>query len=223
MRNALLSTLFCFVFAVTSIAQEGTKPVFDYTQTKNEFAVDILPVFGGNQPISLFYRSNYQNSRGVPGGFRLNFALGNEFVSYSDGITNNQFENQTIHLYGLSIGWERQKIITDRILAFAGMDLGFAYGAEKLSNPIRPAGERDSNFLRVDTFQYRLTPFTGVKYHFNSRISVSAETGIELGFTKDIEINRRFVGGAEIEQKSTANSFGLQIVPLRALRLAYHF
>ncbi|WP_194774781.1 hypothetical protein [Pararhodonellum marinum] len=205
------------------MAQDNeSETVFDYSKTKHEFAVDMVPVFGGDVPTSIFYRKNYQNQNGKNRGFRMNLIFGNNTtdlgeLTFEEGL----YDRVSNHAYGITLGRETQKAIGSNFVAYGGTDAGFTYTSRRFRRavdvgPVVPA------VLNFHTFSYNLTPFMGIKYHFNDRLSVFAESGFEFFYNRfrEVEVLSSTSG---IKNAEIADNFGTRLIPLRALSIAYHF
>jgi hypothetical protein len=216
-------TLFFLLFiAVISqtIAQESTeKPVFDYAETKHEFSLDIAPIINGHYPSNLLYRQHYISKKGNNVAFRLgadlfaNVASTENTGSVSEAIDRN---SQGINVY---IGKEWQKQIHPRIIGYYGADFNLGYSRSSFS-----ADAITSNQLDITNKDYSYsvgtTGFLGMRYHFSKHFSASAETGANLrfhSFTYESNIN------GDLSTKSQNNSLRFGMIPLRAIRFAFHF
>jgi len=223
MKKTILMLLGISLIPFCTVAQDDdSNPVFDYAKTKHEFAVDMVPVFGGNYPSSIFYRKNYLNYNGKNRGFRMNLSFGNNFTDLGDLTFDEGLYNRSSnHNYGITLGRETQKIIGSNFVAFRGIDAGFAYTSNrfKRAENIGPPVPETLNF---QVFSYNITPFLGIKYHFNPRLSVFAETGMGFNYNRfrDTEVINVAARRKNIER---TENFGIRLIPLRALRIAYHF
>ncbi|MCH7412566.1 hypothetical protein MM213_03640 [Belliella sp. R4-6] len=218
--------LFAMTFSSVAFAQtddEDEKRVYDYSKTKHELAVDVRPIFSGNFNPSLFYRKNYTGPKGNNMGFRLDMSFNNTFnenLSYFQNFTYNKVNNLD---YGLRIGFEKQKFINEKFIAYGGLDLilGFSNMRFRERNDLP---FENTAFANVDNFRLGLGNFWGVKYHLNSRLSVSAETGFDVihfkRVTKTAESTDNF---SEVNRQDGLSSISLNLIPLKALRIAYHF
>jgi hypothetical protein len=220
MRKVFLGfclSMMCFL----SQAQEIT-PEFDYQQNPHEFGLDVLSVFQGNNSMGLFYRKNYTREDGGMRGFRMIFHMNNQFSSFPEYFYHQQFDRRESVNYYLSLGKEWQKLTHSKIIAYGGYDAGFGYASRKL----RDSGSNFPSGLRMQknhSYNYFLTGFGGVKYHVHSRISLSAEFGLVTSYHRNIEVSTY---GSEFNptvEKEASGSFGLNLLPLRAFRLSYHF
>jgi hypothetical protein len=75
----------------------------------------------------------------------------------------------------------------------------------------------------MDVMRYSITNFWGFKYHFNPRLSFSAETGFEMFYTNSIIKTGDGTSFTENERENGPNVFGFNLLPLRKLRISYHF
>ncbi|MCL6259039.1 hypothetical protein M3O96_08075 [Aquiflexum sp. TKW24L] len=213
-----LSILFLFVIAVIAqvSAQESTeKSVFDYSETKHEFSLDLAPIILGQYPSNLLYRNHYVSKNGKNVALRLGANLNANFSSNQndDGNQNDlNRNNQGINVY---VGKEWQKTFHPRIIGYYGVDFGAGFGRNEIRNTYQ-----STNTINSTSFNLNSIGFLGLRYHFSKHFSVSAETSASLNFntgTNRIErpdvptINENF------------NSVGLSMAPLRAVRFSFHF
>ncbi|MCS4433365.1 hypothetical protein [Aquiflexum gelatinilyticum] len=212
-----LSILFLFLctFLTQVSAQESKeKTVFDYSETKHEFSLDIAPIIQGNYPSSLLYRNHYVSENGKNVALRLGAIINADFSSTTGTGSLNDLNrnNQGINLY---VGKEWQKTFHPRIIGYYGVDFGAGFGRNEIRNTYQ-----GNNTINSTSFNLNSTGFLGMRYHFSKHFSLSAETSVALNFntgTNRIErpnfptINENF------------NSVGLSMSPLRAIRFAFHF
>lgn len=220
--------LFLLIILVSTVAfaqteEENEKRVYDYSETKHELAIDVRPIFSGDISPSLFYRKNYVGPRSRTMGFRSNMFFRNSFSNNEITINGNTFKRFYTHTLGFSIGLERQKHINEKFIGYGGLDLSFQMESERFREraDLSPGNDEYFNtFTRV----YGINNFWGFKYHFNSRISFSAETGFDFFY---LEIGDKSPGNVQGNTPVISNKeggrFGLNLVPLKALRISYHF
>ncbi len=222
MKIKILFTIL-ILYSTYSMAQSEKgkeKHVYNYEETKHELAISLLPILRGELPSALFYRNNYVIPKGRTMGFRANMVFQNEFNSnflVEDAFNYRRNRELT---YEITMGLERQKFINDKFIAYGGVDLGFGFGNARFYDRIgQPAGERE--FLNVDVMRYSAANFWGVKYHFNPRLSFSAETGFEVFYANSVvKTGSTFT---PTNRESGVDTFGLNLLPLKALRFSYHF
>jgi hypothetical protein len=212
--------LFSSSVVMAQSEDENEKRVYNYEETKHELAVSLLPILRGEVPSSLFYRKNYLSPKGRNMGFRMNMVFQNEFNSnflFEEAVNFRKNRELT---YEITMGLERQKFINDKFIAYGGVDLGFGFANARFFDRIgQPAGE--SEFFNIDVMRYSAANFWGVKYHFNPRLSFSAETGFEVFYANSV-----FKNGSSFtptDRESGPETFGLNLLPLKALRISYHF
>lgn len=221
MKKLLLLSLSMF-FALTAFSQtQEEKAVFDYTQTKHELAVEIPPLFGGAYPYSLFYRKNYTGQNGKNMGFRANINFRNEFRDNLSFFDNVAFNKSNYLDYGFEIGLERQKFLSEKFIGYGGIDVGFFYTNSRFSEMTSMFAGNDA-FVNVDNYSFSLTKFWGVKYHINSRFSISAETGFQGRYRTSVT-KSAIDSFNEVERETGDSGFSFNLVPLKAFRVAYHF
>lgn len=218
MKNRILLFILAFI-TFSSAHSQG----FDYQEMSYEIGVDVLPVFGGNTPYSLFLRKNYQTSNGNSRAWRATISTTNS-NNFSDPSFNNNSTSSTFNNVGFSIGKEFQKIVTDRIIVYSGVDLGFHYNR---SNYTYDASPLDLSIIgsKSNRSIYSATLFSGVKYHLSPHFSVFAEFGIEGTYSRSTNVV--MWGTSNFESSRDRNLINEQIryniIPLRSLRIAYHF
>ncbi|MFC0264779.1 hypothetical protein [Fontibacter flavus] len=221
MKKLLLLSLAMFVAFSAFSQTEEEKAVFDYKQTKHELAVEIPPIFGGAYPYSLFYRKNYTGQNGKAMGFRANLHFRNEFRDNLSFFQNTAYNKSNFLNYGIEIGLERQRKLSEKFIGYGGIDGGFFYTNSRFKE-LTQMFEGNDAFVNVDDFSFSLTKFWGMKYHINSRFSISAETGFQGRYSTSVtrSATDRF---GEVQEQKGESSFSFNLVPLRALRVAYHF
>jgi hypothetical protein len=197
---------------------------FDYQETSYEIGIDIIPIFGGGNPYSLFLRKNYQTENGKTLAWRGTIR-GSNTNMYSEHQVHQNFDRVAYHNVGFSIGKEFQQIVTERIIVYSGLDLGFDYSSRRFSNDVPPSDTDGILSVKDHTFGYLATVFSGVKYHLTPRFSVFAEFGIEGSFSRDMNVVRRGAFNFDAGRDRTLNreTTNYRIIPLRSIRLAYHF
>ncbi|MFD2034802.1 hypothetical protein ACFSKL_08380 [Belliella marina] len=222
-KHLLLLTMLYSPVAFAQIGNENEKRAFDYSETKHELAVDIRPLLSGDISPSLFYRKNYVGPKGKTMGFRSNMLFRNSFSNNEISMNGNTYKKSYTHTLGLSIGLERQKHLNEKFIGYGGFDLSFQMESERLRERIDfPEGNK--GYFNGYTRVYGINNFWGFKYHFNSRISFSAETGFDFFYLeagdKSSGDNR---GNFPVISNKEGGYFGLSLVPLKALRVSYHF
>jgi len=70
---------------------------------------------------------------------------------------------------------------------------------------------------------YNVTGFWGVKYHILSRLSVFAEMGIAGNYGNNRTFVKMNVFDATSERIDSSNNYSLNLLPVRAVHVAYHF
>jgi len=212
-------TIFLFLLSAViskSLAQESAeKTVFDYADTQHEFSLDILPIINGNYPGSLLYRKHYLTKNGKNAALRFGLNFENNFQKVETDfapITSTNYRNNG---FGLSMGKEWQKNFTPRNMGYYGVDLGFGYSGSSI--------QRDPNSFSIhksNNFNYSALGFIGMKHHFSKNFSVSAESGVSGIFSNSSNTNN---SGDASEQKTSTQRFGISLIPIRAVRFAFHF
>jgi hypothetical protein len=216
MKKLLILSLFLSTLITQVSAQESAeKTVFDYSETKHEFSLDLAPIILGQYPNNLLYRNHYVSKNGRNVALRVGAILNANLTStQADGGNPNDVNtnNQGINVY---VGKEWQKTFHPRIIGYYGVDFGAGFGRNEIRNNFQ-----GDNVLKSTYFNLNSIGFLGLRYHFSKHFSISAETSAALNFntgTNRIErpdvptINENF------------NSVGLSMSPLRAIRFAFHF
>lgn len=213
----LLILLFFLGAAIPRVfAQEfSEKTVFDYSETKHEFSLDIAPIIQGNYPSSLLYRNHYVSKNGKNVALRLGAIVNADFGTYifDGGNQKDLYSNsQGINVY---VGKEWQKTFHPKILGYIGMDFGAGFGRSEILDP-----NRGNDSINRSFFNFNSTGFLGMRYHFSKHFSVSAETSASLNFNSATNV-------IETPDNPIINeyftSFGLSMSPLRAVRFSFHF
>lgn len=196
---------------------------YDYQETPYEIGVDIMPIFGGNNPYSLFFRKNFQTSAGKSRAWRATISTENSH-NFSDPSINNNIERTASTNIGFSLGKEFQKTVTEKIIVYSGLDLGFHYSGRTYSFDA-PAADLVIIGRKNNTSIYSATLFSGVKYHLSSRFSVFAELGIEGAYSRSINVVSWGTSNYESrrDRDLTNEQISYNIIPLRSIRVAYHF
>lgn len=213
-----LSILFLFLCAIlpqVSAQESSEKTVFDYSETKHEFSLDLAPIILGQYPNNLLYRNHYISKNGRNVALRVGAIVNADFGSYifDGGNQNDLYSNsQGINVY---IGKEWQKTFHPKILGYLGMDFGAGFGRSEIMDP-----NRGNDSINRSFFNFNSTGFLGVRYHFSKHFSVSAETSASLNFNSSTNIIET-PNNPIINEYFT--SFGLSMSPLRAIRFAFHF
>lgn len=213
-----LSILFLFLCAIlpqVSAQESSEKTVFDYSETKHEFSLDLAPIILGQYPNNLLYRNHYVSKNGRNVALRVGAIVNADFGSYifDGGNQNDLYSNsQGINVY---IGKEWQKTFHPKILGYLGMDFGAGFGRSEIMDP-----NRGNDSINRSFFNFNSTGFLGMRYHFSKHFSVSAETSASLNFNSATNIIET-PNNPIINEYFT--SFGLSMSPLRAIRFAFHF
>lgn len=215
-------SIFLVILAFVSYASAHSQG-FDYQDTPFEIGVDVLPVFGGNNPYSLFFRKNFQTSAGKSRAWRATVSTTNSH-NFSDPTNNNNIERSDFNNIGFSIGKEFQKTVTEKIIVYSGLDLGFHYSGRTYSFDA-PAVDLVIIGRKNNTSIYSATLFSGVKYHLSPRFSVFAELGIEGAYSRSINVVSWGTSNFESrrDRNLTDEQIRYNIIPLRSVRIAYHF
>jgi hypothetical protein len=216
MKKMSILLLFLIVVINQVSGQESTeKTVFDYSETKHEFSLDLAPIILGQYPSNLLYRNHYVSKNGKNVALRLGATLNSNFTStQADGV--NQIDVNT-NQQGINIfvGKEWQKTFHTRIIGYYGVDFGAGFGR----NEIRNAFQGD-NVINSSSFNLNSTGFLGLRYHFSKHFSVSAETSAALNFNTGT--NRTEMPNVPTVNENY-NGVGLSMSPLRSIRFAFHF
>ncbi|MCH7400909.1 hypothetical protein ACFOUP_02610 [Belliella kenyensis] len=223
MKVNFIVLTFCLLstYSFGQSSDETSSKKFDYIQTKHELGVDVRPLFNGSSPSSLFYRKNYTGQGGKNMGFRLGGTFMNSFNDSQISFQGSDYENSRIINYGLTIGLERQKFISDMFIAYGGFDLSGALSQIRYARQTGTVSGNNPRHASVNASAIGLGNFWGMKYHFNSRLSFSAETGFDVIYSSsNIRLSDN-VGTISTDEGPKLWSFNL--VPLKALRLSYHF
>jgi hypothetical protein len=222
MRNYLL--VFVLLTAVSSFsqAQEATEnTIFDYSETKHEFSLDLAPIILGNYPSDLLYRKHYISKNGKPVALRVGAMLNSNFVN-TDNLGGNPNISQSEHVrINLFMGKEWQKAIQTRILGYYGVDFGIGYSESYIA--VR-TDDPNSNFQPMNQsitgVNFHAIGFLGMRYHISRHFSISTETSLVAGYNHTVQEN----SFADDSRPGTVNkNFNLGMVPLRAVRFAFHF
>lgn len=221
MRKALIISLLILVFCSTSFSQEMQKTtIFDYSEDKHEFSLDISPVLLGNFPSSLLYRNHYISKKGKNVAFRLGANFSGSFTSQKNEETPLSKVDLNSHQINFLIGKEWQKTIQNRILAYYGMDLNLGYGRSSTGGNFINLPE--TSFSSINTsYSVSAIGFVGMKYHLSRHFSISAESGLNAGFTNSNSSNK--TENPNFSENMRRSSLFFEMLPLRAIRFAFHF
>jgi hypothetical protein len=216
--------VFVLLTAVSSFsqAQEATEnTIFDYSETRHEFSLDLAPIILGNYPGDLLYRKHYISKNGKNVALRVGAMVNANFGSTENlGGNPNSSENQNVRL-NLYIGKEWQKTIQKKIIGYYGLDFGVGYSETYLAID---TDDNNPNFAPLNQSSFGLhvnaTGFLGVRYHISKHFSLSTETALLAGFNHHIQENS-FAGVSS--PNTVNNNFNFGMMPLRAVRFAFHF
>lgn len=217
MKKLLSFVLFGLLFSFQAYAQE--KPLFDYEETKHELSLDIAPIIGGNYPSSLLYRQHYLSKKGNNVALRFGAGIGANISSTerdNDSPESVDRNNQNISVF---VGKEWQKQIQSRIIGYYGADLDFGYSRHYF-DASSPTTGRVFTTQSGQSFQAGIIGFLGMRYHFTKHFSVSAETAANLNYFTSKE-QGLFENNVNTTHKF--NSISIGMIPLRAIRFAFHF
>lgn len=222
MKKFGLSLMSC-LFSLQIFAQVVEKPkVYDYQETKHEISFDVVPLFGGNMPTSFFYRKNYESVNERQVGFRLGLTFMNQLDVPNNTVLNFPFENELLMNYFISLGKEWQTPILHNFVGYSGIDVGFGFDNRRYSG-LETAMPHEIQMVRFQRLTYNLTGFWGVKYHIMPRLSIFAEMGIGGSYINSSIYTKTGEFNAESQQIDSSDNFNLRLLPLRNLRVAYHF
>lgn len=220
-RISLLFLLFivCSSYVKAQVATEKT--VFDYNETKHELSLDVAQLILGNYPSDLLYRKHYISKNGKNVAFRLGAMVNANFGTTENlGGNPNSSENQNVRI-NLYIGKEWQKTIQKKIIGYYGLDFGVGYSETYLAID---TDDNNTNFAPLNQSSYGLhvnaTGFLGVRYNLSKHFSLSTETALSAGFNHHIQENK-FAGVSS--PNTVNNNFNFGMMPLRAVRFAFHF
>lgn len=220
MKKLLILFLFVIAVIAQASAQESTeKTVFDYSETKHEFSLDLAPVILGQYPSNLLYRNHYVSKNGRNVALRLGAYL-NADVSSSENEGGNlntlNRDNQGLNIY---VGKEWQKIFQKRIIGYYGIDFGT--GFSRSSFDVQPNDPNQLQYTQKSTsFNLNSTGFLGIRYHFSKHFSVSAETSATVNFNTG---TNKTISPNVDESETSFSGVGLSMSPLRAIRFSFHF
>lgn len=220
MKKSLLILFFCFGFVAIGFAQETPEPpVFDYAKTKHELSLNIAPIIQGNYPFDLLYRKHYVNKNGKNVALRLGATVGANVGSIETTPANGYLQNQNGQSLNIMIGKEWQKAFHPRIIGYYGGDFFTGFGRYANTNtpndPNQPVTNRTTTMVNVGG-----TGFLGMRYHLSRNFSISAETAAQVQYSHS-SVNEESVGFDS--QKITSGNLSLSMIPLRAIRFAFHF
>lgn len=218
-------TVFLFLLSAVlnqSFGQDSTeKPIYDYAETQHEFSLDILPIIIGQYPSSLLYRKHYQTKNGKNAALRFGLHLNSQFQTMESDAAQINVTNTRGNGIALTVGKEWQKNFTPKNMGYYGVDLGVGFSESRNEQNFESTGSvniQDNNY-----FNFSSTGFIGMKHHFSRNFSVSAESGVSAGFNQNYQNNHSKNQGRTVEDKRTTQSFHLSLIPIRALRFAFHF
>jgi hypothetical protein len=222
MKIGFLITLLVTGIHFGTFAQEESEDkIFDYAETKHELSLDIAPIIQGNYPASLLYRQHYISKKGNNAAFRLGAQLNANIASTENStsapvpdLIDRNYQNLNVF-----IGKEWQKQIQSRIIGYYGADLNLGYSRSSFN--LTPGSTNQNDFTNKDnSYSIGTIGFLGIRYHFSKHFSVSAETGANLSFYSSTS---EIISNTNASSKTKLNSLGFGMIPLRAIRFAFHF
>lgn len=218
-------SIFLFLLSAVlnhSFAQESTdKPLYDYAETQHEFSLDILPMIMDNYPSSLLYRKHYKTKNDKNAALRFGLHLNSQFQTIESDVAQINLINTRSNGIGLTVGKEWQKNFTPRNMGYYGVDLGFGFSESRNEQNFESSGS--VNIQDNNNFNFSSIGFIGMKHHFSRNFSISAETGVSAGLNQNYQNTYSKNQGRTEEDKRTTQSFSLSLIPIRALRFAFHF
>ena len=220
-KLTLFFLLFIVVISQTFAQGLSEKPVFDYAETKHELSLDIAPIINGLYPSNLLYRQHYISKKGNNVAFRLGAQLMANIASTENStwapvpdLVDRNYQNLNV-----SIGKEWQKQIQSRIIGYYGADLNLGYGRSSFNST--PGSTNQNDFTNKEySYSIGTIGFLGMRYHFSKHFSVSAESGANLSFHSSTS---EVISNTNAASKTKLNSLGFGMIPLRAIRFAFHF
>lgn len=220
-RFPLFLVLFFAVSFFAKAQESNENTVFDYSETKHELSLDIAPVIQGNYPSSLMYRKHYISKKGNNVALRLGAIINSSFGSTDNlGGSINTAQKQSFGI-DLFAGKEWQKTIHRNIIGYYGMDLGIGYSSSSLEmNPVNNSSGDVSSIENTSGFRANAIGFLGMRYHISKHFSVSAETSLLAGYNY---FSRESSFGGEGNPILVDHNFNISMMPLRAIRFAFHF
>lgn len=221
MKKTFIISFLILVISSTSFSQEMQKTtIFDYSEDKHEFSIDISPVLLGNFPSSLLYRNNYVSKKGKNAAFRLGANFSGTFTSQKNEENPQSTVDLNSHQVNFLIGKEWQKTIQNRILAYYGMDLNLGYGRSSTGGNFINLPETSFSTTNT-TYSISAIGFVGLKYHLSRHFSISAESGLNAGFNNSKSSNK--TENPNFSENIRRSSLFVDMLPLRAIRFAFHF
>jgi len=232
---------FAFIFAILSglSAQENTKEEPVYNQFKNEIGIDFQGIFSSSLGSSLVFKKHTKENRALrlQTSFRVDNTLKIDTTLYfspsipsSPGTNFRDIEPKSITIQPL-IGLEWQRNM-GRWQLFYGFDTGIGFQYSQLFSR---SFSRTENGVLIDRgfvssqkrdFTIPAIGFWGFKYFINSRISISAESSVFLGysFSKFIETENSSLNKTERDiAKQNESKLMAYFDYLRFLNLSYYF
>jgi hypothetical protein len=224
MKIGFLITLLVTGIHFCTFAQEtSADKIFDYSETKHEFSLNIAPIIVGSYPADLLYRRHYISKNGKNVALRVGATLGADMRSLDlDSPSGGNVQKINSQSFGVYIGKEWQRNIHPRILGYYGADLASSYGREfndfKDNNLSQPSSTSEYTFLNLGA-----VGFLGMRYHFSENFSLSVETSASFNYSKSTNSISQFTQTALGYQTTKRNSLNLNMSPLSAIRFSFHF
>lgn len=88
-QKLIIFSFLLLLFSAPVFSQIETTDYMNYGSYTKEFSVDVIPVLGGTNPTSLFFRNNYQREGASPMAFRLQFNIFNNFTFLPENTDPN--------------------------------------------------------------------------------------------------------------------------------------
>lgn len=217
----LITLLLTGIYFGTFAQETSEEKIFDYAETKHELSLDIAPIIQGNYPASLLYRQHYVSKNGKNVALRFGAQLNANIASTENSTSapDPDLVDRNYQNLNFFVGKEWQKQIQSRIIGYYGADLNLGYSRSSFN--VTPGSTNQNDFTNKDnSYNIGTVGFLGMRYHFSKHFSVSAETGASLSFySSTSETN----SNTDAASKSKLNSLGFGMMPLRAIRFAFHF
>lgn len=212
-KNPLVALL--LLLTVTSFAQENPESTYSKDIGFNTTFLFQGILNSGETPFSIMFKKYTSENKANRFGLNLYMNLNNENIN--QGNVNYQVNSSAS--VSVNVGREIQKPITIKWVWFYGGDIIPFYEFKNTKT-----FQNNLEFYRYESSSYgvNLRPFIALRYNINSRLYLSAESSVNLGYMRTNQLSE-YQQPKSVERDTQGNNISFYVNPASGLFLYYRF
>ncbi len=200
-KAIIISIVTSLLFVITINAQES------YTDKKHEINLGFFNIFNLTESPGLGIGYKYHLKKGA---IRLNSSFN---ISNTDYESNNYLSTISYNKYKIKTGYELHQNI-NKFQFFYGSDISYNAENEKTENS-------SDYFIEEKTKGYGVSPFVGLKFFINQRVSISSETNVSILFSESKQKITIINSSTQTIENSTSQT-EIGLIPFGLITINFH-